>query len=96
MTTDPTATRTATVDSGGRGGDVTYTDPSGSLRFAWEVTAFGYEIFVPTRERWEADTGLALAVRDDTLAFLADAFIAKRGQRGWTYAIGEASIQIRS
>lgn len=90
--------RSATVDSGGRGGDVTYSDPSGTLRFPWEVTEYGYEVSVPTRERWEADTGLSLAVRDDTLAFLAAAFIAKRGTERWTFAIVEtpfASIQIR-
>lgn len=87
--------RTATVDSGGRGGDVTYADPSGTLRFPWEVTEFGYEIFVPTHERWEQDTGLPLAERDAVLACLGEAFVAKRGGPRATYRIAEATILIR-
>lgn len=70
----------------------------GHYAFPWEVTEYGYEVSVPTRERWEADTGLTLAVRDDTLAFLAKAFISGRGNPRWTFTIAEgrfASIQIR-
>jgi hypothetical protein len=91
------ADRSVTVDHGGRGGDVTYTDASGSLRFAWEVTGTGYEIFVPTRADWEAQTGLAAAVRDDTLRLLAEAFIEARA-RGGTYTVVDApyaAIDIR-
>lgn len=83
------------VDSGGRGGDVHYTDANGTLRFCWEAAAFGYEIMVPRREDWERDTGLALAVRDATLALLGEAFVAQRCHGRGTFTIVEAAVEIR-
>lgn len=90
-------TRSATVDAGGRGGYVTYSDPSGVLNFAWEGANYGFEVMVPTREQWEEQTGLPLAIREDTLAFIAQAFIAQRGGRRFELVEGTyASLQIRS
>lgn len=86
------------VDAGGRGGDVLYHGASGTLRFCWEVTAFGYEIAVPNADLWEQQTGLPLGVRAQTLALLGEAFRAKRcGGRGtWTVADGPYSaVEIR-
>lgn len=89
-----TTERRVEVDSGGRGGDVLYIDANGTLRFCWEAAAFGYEIMVPRREDWEQQTGIALAARDETLALLAEAFLAKRcGGRG-TYTIVEAPYAV--
>jgi hypothetical protein len=62
------------------------------------VTEFGYEVMVPSRERWEQDTGLPLAERDAVLTCLGEAFVAKRGGHGATFTIVEspfAAVQIR-
>lgn len=86
------------VDAGGRGGDVLYHGASGTLRFCWEVTAFGYEIAVPSAELWEQQTGLSLGVRAQTLALLGEAFRAQRchGRGTWTVAERRfSSVEIR-
>jgi hypothetical protein len=91
--------RSVTVDAGGRGGYVTYSDPSGVLTFVWEGANFGYEVMVPSPEHWEEQTGLPLAIRDDTLEFIAQCFIKQRSGRGATFAIVEqpyAALQIRA
>ncbi len=90
--------RTAAIDDGGRGGDVTYTDARGTLTFAWEMASYGIEIMVPTAERWEEQTGLPVAERLETLRFIAERASAKRGGPGCTFEVVEgpyAAIQIR-
>ena len=89
---------TIEVDAGGRGGDVLYKGAEGTLRFPWEAESYGYEIPVPTAAAWEADTGLPLAARAETIALLGEAFLAQRcGGRGtWQLVEGRWSvIQIR-
>lgn len=91
--------RTATVDHGGRGGYVTYSDPSGTLQFSWEGAAYGFEVMIPTPADWESQTGLPLAAREDTLAFIAERFIAARGQPSWTFRIVDgrfSALEIRA
>ena len=51
--------RTATIDMGGRGGDVIYTDARGPLRFPWEMDSNGIEIPVPPAAVWEERRGPA-------------------------------------
>jgi hypothetical protein len=90
--------RTATIDHGGRGGDVTYTDGRGTLTFAWEMASFGIEIGVPTADRWEDDTGLPVGERPEVLRCIAESVIAQRGNRHATFELAEgeyASVQIR-
>jgi hypothetical protein len=81
--------RSVVVDHGGRGGRVTYPDASGVLELCWEGAASGFEIAVPTAARWEEATGLPLAIRTDTLAFIAAGFIAQRGTPRSTFEIVE-------
>lgn len=75
------------MDSGGRGGYVTYTDDAGPLRFAWEGASYGYEIMVPTAAEWEGLTGLPLAGRAEVLACIGRAIIAERGNASWSFRV---------
>jgi hypothetical protein len=93
-----TEERTATIDDGGRGGDVTYSDADGPLIFAWEMMSFGFEIGIPTAADWEEQTGRPLAGRLDMLRFIAERVIAKRGTRRSSFEIVEGPpswLQIR-
>lgn len=71
-------TRTATIDSGGRGGNVYYQHGNTSLRFAWEYGATGFEIAVPPPDQWESQTGIPLENRQETLQFIANQIIAQK------------------
>jgi hypothetical protein len=89
--------RTATIDMGGRGGDVFYTDERGPLRFPWEMSSFGIEIPVPSAAEWEERTGLPVDERLDTLRFIAECALAQRGQPHSKFEIVEGrfpAIQI--
>lgn len=81
--------RTAEIDDGGRGGDVVYTDADGPLRFCWEWESSALEIGIPTAEQWEEQTGRPLAGRLDTLRFIAERVIAKRGNPRSTFEVVE-------
>lgn len=42
------------VELGGRGGAVSYSEKGGSLTFWWEYSAEGVSILVPTTAEWDA------------------------------------------
>jgi hypothetical protein len=88
---------TVIVDSGGRGGDVTWTEGRTTLRFCWEGTGYGFEIGVPTAAEWTEATGLPATRRDEVIRELGEAFVKARHPRGrWELVEGRwANIQIR-
>lgn len=54
---------------------------------------------IPTPADWESQTGLPLATREDTLTFIAKAFIAQRGRPSWTFRIVEgrfSALEVRA
>lgn len=89
-----------TMDYGGRGGDIWLEDGKDRLRFAWEMSADGFEIFVPPPGIWEEQTGLALENRMKTLEWIAQCAIAQRATPKSTYKIVDEAfswiaVQIR-
>ena len=76
-----------TMDYGGRGGEIWLEDGNHQLRFPWEMSADGFDIFVPSPENWQLQTGLPLEHRMETLEWIAQCAIAQRAKPESTFNI---------
>lgn len=88
--------RQVRVHNQGRAGTVTYEERLPQLRrlhFAHEIAGgpWHWAVTVPTPARWQAETGLPLAERDELLRFVAESLQRSQGPH-WAWTLTDDTI----
>ena len=83
-------------ESQGPVGMVYYLEHDFTLPFYWERTTVGYDIYLPTPEKWTAfcdehNAGSAIERREEIVARLADE-VARKEPKGTKVSIGDDGI----